>query len=57
MYYTDYITMYVFYDIVNYCVTILTLNLLDPSYFAFATSIEPGQPAQPCSLTRLYTDG
>ena len=24
---------------------------------AYATSIKPGQPAHPCSLTRLYTVG
>ena len=32
-------------------------NLADTKTSAFATSIEPGQTAQPCSVTRLYTVG
>ena len=38
----------------------LTLKLLELKVIgllAFATSIEPGQPAHPCILTRLYTVG
>jgi hypothetical protein len=34
---------------------IIDLNRLKSK--VFATSIDPGQPAHPCSLTRLYTGG
>ena len=40
---------------------LMTLNLIllkpTESDFIFDTSIEPDQPAHPCSLTRLYTVG
>ena len=35
----------------------LTLNLLEAKGFVFATSIEPGQLAHLCNLTRHYTVG
>ena len=36
----------------------LILTLLElKDWLAFVTSIEPGQHAHPCNLTRLYTDG
>ena len=37
---------------------VLTLTLLEPKVISLCHQyIEPGQPAQPCSLTRLYTVG
>ena len=40
------------------CSQTLTINPYPAgTELTFATSIEPGQPTDPCSLTRLYTVG
>ena len=40
-----------------YFLKVHTYPAENESDLAFAKSIEPGQPALPCSLTRLYTVG
>ena len=37
--------------------SLLTLTLLEPKVISLNTSVKPGQPAHPCSLTRLYAVG